>query len=259
MAQSFFSPRTLPTGSGESAFTTLRLTDEEKEMDSLTDALLDPRVLVTFIICAFLGAVAVWATLAINNRKHKRALTDQRHQQESAVSRILDSVAKSKDEIIADYEAQLGERGRRVAFLEKESKRLKDRVAQGGLLGMFGGSQRQVVSSLLLENEQLHELLAQKQEQLRDTVEDLSVKLVNRLDEQVRESTNAIRYKQVLLSAFLQQDEARHLLDRLIAEGRLAPAEAQRLSSSTDSDEEPQLLKDAEPESAEEPVADAEA
>lgn len=227
-------------------------------MESFWDILLDARVLVTFIICALLGAIAVWLALTINNRKHGRALTDQRRQQESAVSRILDSVAKSKDEIIADYETQLRERDHRVAFLEKESKRLKDRVAQGGLLGMFGGSQREVVSSLLLENEQLHELLAQKQEQLRDTVEDLSVKLVNRLDEQLQESKSAIRYKQVLLSAFLQQEEARHLLDRLISEGRLAPAESPRLSPPAPSSEEPKLLEDS-ASVAEAPAAEPEA
>ena len=189
------------------------------------DTLLDTRVLVTFIICAILGGLAVWAAIWTTKRRYDKHLTEQRHQQEEAVSRILDSLSKSKDEIIADYEAQLREQRQQAALQEKEVKRLKDRVAQGGLLGMFGGGQREVISSLLLENEQLHELLSQKQEQIRDLMQDLTGKLLDRLDEQVQESAKAIRYKQVLLSAFLQQEEARTLLDRFLAEGRLKPAE----------------------------------
>jgi hypothetical protein len=198
--------------------------------EGITNVLLDTRVLVTFIICTLLAAIAIWVVLSINNRRHRRALEQQRGQQEGAVSRILDSMAKSKDEIISDYESQLAGREQRLAALVKENKRLKDRMAQGGLMGMFGGGQRELVSALLLENEQLHELLAQKQEQLRDSIADLSNKLVERMDEQLQESANAIRYKQVLLSAFLQQEEARLLLDRLIAEGRLSPAERPRLT-----------------------------
>lgn len=212
------------------------------------DILLDTRVLVTFIICAALGALAVWIALAINNRRHRREINEQRQQQEAAVTRILDSAAMTKDEMIADYEKQLGALQRQIAELEKESKRLKDRVAQGGILGMFGGQQRQVISSLLLENEQLHELLAEKQEQLRDLMQDMTTRLVDRLDEQTKESAKAIRYKQVLLSAFLQQDEAQQLLDRLIAEGRLSPSERPKLTAGdsasaqdADPDDEPAI------------------
>jgi len=195
----------------------------------ITEVVLDPRVLVTFIICVVLGALAVWIALSLSKRKQNKTLVDQRRQQEETVSRILDSLAKDKDAIIADYEAQLEGQGRRIAALERDNARLKDRVAQGGFLGMFGGRQREVISSLLLENEQLHELLAQKQEQLRDLMADMTGKLLDRIDEQVQQSTKAIRYKQVLLSAFLQQEEARKLLDRLIAEGRLSPSERPQL------------------------------
>ena len=80
--------------------------------------------------------------------------------------------------------------------------------------------------------------------------EDAREKALKRLDEQAalqgerqqaatEESTNAIRYKQVLLSAFLQQEEARSLLDRLIAEGRLSPAERPRLSAAASPPSDP--------------------
>ena len=98
-------------------------------------------------------------------------------------------------------------------------------------MGVFGGGKREVVSALLLENEQLHELLAQKQAELRDLMSDLSTRLVERMDEQAQESARAVRYKQALLSAFLQQQETRQLLDRLIADGRLSatsPANAEQ-------------------------------
>jgi predicted RNase H-like nuclease (RuvC/YqgF family) len=205
------------------------------------DILLDPRVLVTFIICAILGALGVWIALMINNRRHHAAVREQRQGQEEAVSRILESVAKSKDEIITDYETQIQALRRELEEQEKENKRLKDRVAQGGLLGMFGGQQRQVISSLLLENEQLHELLAQKQEQLRDLMQDMSTRLVERLDEQTQESARAVRYKQVLLSAFLKQEEAQRLLDQFIAEGHLQEGVRPELNPPDESITEPEL------------------
>lgn len=186
------------------------------------DILLDPRILITFIICAALGLLAVWVTVSLNRRRQERVLGDQRKQQEEAVSRILDSFAKSKDEIIRDYETQLREHEQRLGILEKENARLKERLTQGGILGMFGGKQRDVVSALLLENEQLHELLAQKQDQLRALLNDLTGKLIERMDEQAAETARAIKYKQLLLSAFLQQEEAKKLFDRLISEGKVA-------------------------------------
>lgn len=186
------------------------------------DILSDPRVLITFIICAALALAAVWITVWLNRRRQERILGDQRKQQEEAVSRILDSFAKSKDEIIRDYEAQLREHEQRIGILEKENARLKERLTQGGILGLFGGKQRDVVSALLLENEQLHELVAQKQEQMRGLVNDLTGKLVDRMDEQAAETARAIKYKQVLLSAFLQQEEAKKLFDCLIVEGKVS-------------------------------------
>ncbi len=90
------------------------------------------------------------------------------------------------------------------------------------MVGIFGRSrQRDAISALLLENEQLHELLAQKQEQLRELTTDLTNKLLARLDEQAQESARAVRYKQALLSAFLEREETRALLNKMLAEGDL--------------------------------------
>ncbi len=204
---------------------------------SVTEVLFDARVLVTFIICAFLGLLALWIALALSRRRQEEALADQRKGQEETVSRILDSVAKSKEEIAADYEARLREQQQRIATLEKENARLKERLSQGGLLGIFTGHQRDAISALLLENEQLHELLSQRQEQLRELLGDLTSKLLDRLDEQIEESARAIRYKQVLLSAFLQQEETRKLLNRFIAEGRLLPPEGTQPRAATSLEE----------------------
>jgi len=214
---------------------------------NIWDVLLDTRVLVTFIICAILGGVAVWTAVTATKRRYDKSLTDQRRQQEEAVSRILDSFSKSKDEIIADYEAQLREQRQQASAQDKEIKRLKDRVAQGGLLGMFGGGQREVISSLLLENEQLHELVTEKQQQIRDLVGDLTGKLLDRLDEQVRDNAQAIRYKQVLLSGFLQQEEARKLLDRFLAEGRLSSAEHPPLLAEAQAPAAPEAAPETKP------------
>lgn len=189
------------------------------------EILLDPRVLVTFILCAFVGLLALWGAQALSRRRQEKTLAEQRKNQEETVSRLLDSMAESKEEVVAEYESRLREQQQRVAALEKENARLKEKVSQGGLMGLFGGRQRDVISALLLENEQLHELLAQRQEQLRELMGDLTGKLLDRLDEQIAESSHAIRYKQVLLSAFLQQEEARQLLDRFVSEGRLLPAQ----------------------------------
>ncbi len=188
-----------------------------------SDILLDPRVLVTFIICAILAAIAVWAAVNLTRRRQEHLLKAQQHAQEETISRVLDSFAKDKDEIITEYESKLRQAEQRLSALEKENARLKERLAQGGFLGMFGGRQRDVVSALLLENEQLHELLEQRQTQMREMVGDLTGKLLDRLDEQIADSNRAIRYKQVLLSAFLQQQEVRGLLDRFLAEGRITP------------------------------------
>jgi len=187
------------------------------------DILLDPKVLITFIICAALAAIAIWAAVNLTRRRQEHLLKAQQHVQEETISRVLDSFAKDKDEIITEYENQLSQAEQRLSALERENARLKERLAQGGFLGMFGGRQRDVVSALLLENEQLHELLEQRQIQMREMVGDLTGKLLDRLDEQIADSNRAIRYKQVLLSAFLQQQEVRGLLDRFLAEGRITP------------------------------------
>ena len=189
---------------------------------SLVDVLLSPPVVVTFFFCVLAAGVVIWLVSAVQRRGRERALRQQRESQESTIERVLDSVAKDKDEIIADYEGQLKELQARISSLEKEAARLRDRLSSSGLLSLFGGKQRDAVGALLLENEQLHELLAQKQEQLRDMMADMSQKLVERLDEQAQQSARGVRYKQALLSAFLQHDEARKLLDRMLADGRVS-------------------------------------
>jgi len=186
------------------------------------DTLLSPPVLLTFIVCALIAGVIIWVLNGLHRRQRERLLADQRVHQEATLQRLLDTVAQDKDEIVAEYERQLRERDQQIAALEREVARLRDRLSSSGMLGLFGGRQRDVVSALLLENEQLHELLAKKQEQMRDMMADMTGKLMERLDEQAQESARAVRYKQALLSAFLQHEETRRLLDSMIAEGKIA-------------------------------------
>jgi Skp family chaperone for outer membrane proteins len=194
------------------------------ESQGLLPALLSPQVLGTFIVCAFLAGVIIWLVSLWQRRQRERALQQQRQHQEAAIGRLLDSVADDKEEIIAEYEARLSDRDERIAALEREASRLRDRLTSSGILGLFGGKQREAVSALLLENEQLHELLADKQEQLRDLMTDMTQKLLERIDDQARETARAVRYKQALLSAFLQHEEARRLLDQMIAGSGVSPA-----------------------------------
>ena len=189
---------------------------------SFLDVMLSPPVLLTFLFCLVLGVVIVWFMLTWERRQRERSLGQQRSNQEATIGRLLDSVAKDKEEVIAEYEGRMGELQQRIALLERETARLRDRLSSTGLMGLFGGKQRDVVGALLLENEQLHELLTEKQEQLRDLMADMSQKLVQRLDEQAQQSARSVRYKQALLSAFLQHEEARRLLDEMIADGRVA-------------------------------------
>jgi len=188
---------------------------------TLGEVLLSPPVLLTFIVCALLAGVIIWVINGVHRRQRERLLADQRVHQEATLQRLLDTVADDKDEIVAEYEAKMRERDLQVAALEREVARLRDRLSSTGLMGLFGGRQRDVVSALLLENEQLHELLAKKQEQMRDMMADMTTKLMERMDEQAQESARAVRYKQALLSGFLQHEETRRLLDTLIAEGKL--------------------------------------
>ncbi|MHB0856350.1 MAG: hypothetical protein ACYC5M_02125 [Anaerolineae bacterium] len=193
---------------------------------TLADTLLSPPVLITFlltlILVAALAGLVLWLVLARQRRQREKALAGQRLQQEGTIERLLDSVAQDKEGIIAGYEGKLRERDARIAVLEGEVARLRDRISGSGLLGLFGGKQRDVVGALLLENEQLHELLTTKQEQLRDLMADMTGKLMDRLDEQARESARAVRYKQALLSAFLQREDTQRMLGAMAAEGTLA-------------------------------------
>jgi cytochrome c biogenesis protein ResB len=191
--------------------------------DTIWSVLLSPPVLVTFIVCALLFGGVAWLMNAWHRRQRERLLADQRGYQEATVERLLDSVATDKDQLIAQYEATIRERDDRIAALEGTVSRLRDRLSSSGIMGLFGGKQRDVVGALLLENEQLHELLLEKQEQLRKTMADMTGEILARMDEQTRASAQAVRYKQALLSAFLQHEEARQVLDRMIAEGRLTP------------------------------------
>jgi len=196
------------------------------ESQSLIATLLSPEVLVTLIICAFLAGVIIWLVSKWQRRQRNSALAGQRVQQEAAIGRLLDALSQDKEKIVADYEARLSERDQRIEALQRQVARLRDRLTSSGILSLFGGRQRDVVSALLLENEQLHEILASKQLQLRELLADMTTKLMDRMDEQAQESARAVRYKQALLSAFLQQEEARRLLDSMIADGKVAPSEA---------------------------------
>ncbi|MGI6374518.1 MAG: hypothetical protein ACOX3S_00755 [Anaerolineae bacterium] len=184
------------------------------------------QVLVTLLICLVLAAVAILVTTWLQRRLRDRQLAQQRAQQEGTIDRLLSSFGDDKDELAREHQAQLAEREARIAALERENGRLRDRLTSSGIAGLFGGGRREVLSALLLENEQLHELLTQKQEQMREMMGDLTQRLMDRLDEQTRESAQAVRYKQALLSAFLQQQETRQLLDRLIADGQVRPESA---------------------------------
>lgn len=186
------------------------------------EVLLDPKVLVTFIVTAALAGVIIWALSLVQRGRLSSVMSGQRQEQEGTVSRLLSSMAEDKEKLVRQYEAELAGRDARIAVLEKDNERLKDRVTQGGLLNLFGKGQREAISALLLENEQLHELVARQQEELRAMVGDLTGKLLDRLDRQYQESSRAVRYKQALLSSFLQQEEARQLLDRMLADGRLS-------------------------------------
>ena len=189
----------------------------------LGQILLSAPVLITFIVCTALAALVVWLYSVRMARQRQSTLAEQRGQQEATIKRLLDSVAQDKDEVIAEYEGRLRERDERIAVLERKVGRLRDRVASSGVLSLFGGRQRDVVSALLLENEQLHELLAQKQVQMRDLMADMSGKILARMDEQAQENARAVRYKQALLSAFLQQQETRQLLEGLLTDGKVKP------------------------------------
>ncbi len=186
------------------------------EGQNLVSILLSPPVLLTFIVCAVLAGVVIWLFNMWQRRRRDADLEEQRRQQEATIARVLDSVAQDKDNLIAEYEARLRERDARIATLEQEVSRLRERLSSTGLLGLFGGKQREVIGALLLENEQLHEILAAKQEELRDLMSDMMNKLMARIEEQARENARAVRYKQALLSAFLQREEAQRLLDKMI-------------------------------------------
>jgi len=184
-------------------------------------------VLVTFIVCTVVYGAVIWIMSAVHRRQRERLLSEQRGYQEATVQRLLDSVTDDKEKVIAEYEARLRAKDAQIGSLEGTVNRLRDRLSSSGIMGLFGGKQRDVIGALLLENEQLHELLVSKQEELRRTVADLTTQMLDRMDEQTRAGEQAVRYKQALLSTFLQQDEARQVLDRLIAEGRVASAPGQ--------------------------------
>jgi len=188
------------------------------------DVLMDPKVLLTFLATAAVAGLIIWLLSWSWRRRLEKALEEQRRQQEGTVSRLFDSLAHDKEELARKYEEIIAEKQARIEALEREVTRLRDRLSQGGLLSLFGRGQREAVSALLLENEQLHEQIARLQEEMRDLVGDLTGKLMDRLEKQYQESARAVRYKQALLSTFLQQEEARQLLERMLAEGRLLPA-----------------------------------
>jgi hypothetical protein len=198
------------------------------ETSGAAGVLLSPEVLVTFLASLVLFGLVLWAILAWRGRRSRRDLEEQRLMQEAALERVLRAVDADKEQAVAAYEAQLAEKHARIAQLEAQVGRLRDRLASSGVLGLFGGKQRDVVTALLLENEQLHELLAQQQEDTRELMADMSGKLLDRMEAQADQSAKAVRYKQALLSAFLQQEETRQMLDRMISEGRVSLPEGEK-------------------------------
>lgn len=190
--------------------------------ESFVDTLLSPPVLLTVLVMIALAAIVIWVLNYVQHRHRGQALGEQRTLQEATIERLMDSVAQDKRKLVADYEARMLEQQNRIVALEQETSRLRDRLTSSGILGLFGGKQRDVVSALLLENEQLHELLARKQEDLRALMGDMTDKLLTRMDEQAQESAQAVRYKQALLSAFLQQEEVRRMFDQMIVQGKVS-------------------------------------
>jgi hypothetical protein len=188
------------------------------------EVLLDPKVFLTFLATAVVAGLIIWAVAATGRRRLERSLGQQRSQQETTLQRVLSSLEDDKEKVARKYEEEISARDARLAGLEREVARLRDRTTAGGFLSLFGRGQREGISALLLENEQLHEQLARQQEEMRDLVGDLTGKLMDRLERQYEESSRAVRYKQALLSNFLQQEEARQLLDRMLNEGRISPA-----------------------------------
>ncbi len=189
---------------------------------TLTEVIFSPPVLITIIVLAILAGVLLWVRGLLAARREQRLLAEQRRQQEATVERLLEATSLDKQRMLTEYEAQIKERDARIAELERQVERLRDRLTAGGVIGVFGGNrQRDAISALLLENEQLHELLAKKQEQLRELMADMTGKLMERLDEQAEESARAVRYKQALLSTFLEREETRALLNRMLTDGGL--------------------------------------
>jgi predicted RNase H-like nuclease (RuvC/YqgF family) len=196
---------------------------------------LSPQVLLTFLGSLLLFGLILWAVLAWHGQSSRQGMAEQRTLQEAALERVLRAVDADKQKTLESYEAQLRERETQIAHLEAQVSRLRDRLASSGIMGLFGNKQRDVVTALLLENEQLHELLTQSQTETRDLMQDMSTKLLDRMEAQADQSAKAVRYKQALLSAFLQQEETRQMLDRMINEGRVTlPAGGARLEPGGD-------------------------
>jgi len=178
-------------------------------------------VLVTLLVCAALAGLIVWFLAARQRRRTRRQLALQREQQEAALERVLRATAQDDEKLVSDYETQLAALDERMNSLERENARLRDRLASSGVMGLFGGKQKESVSALLLENEQLHELLASQQSQMAEMMRDMSDRWVSQIEQQAQASARAVRYKQALLSAFLQQRETRQLLDGMLSGDRL--------------------------------------
>jgi hypothetical protein len=204
----------------------------------LVQVIFSPPVLVTFMVTVALAALVIWLTSAVHRRQRDALLAQVRRQQDVTVEHLLEATSHEKDRLIAEYERQARERDERIATLEATVSRLRDRMSASGVLGIFGGKQRDVVGALLLENEQLHELLVQKQQQVREIVSDMNERILAQMDEQTEAGARAVRYKQALLSAFLQHEEARQMLDRMIADGRVVALPQARSNNDEPADAE---------------------
>ena len=80
------------------------------EGQGFTDVLFSPPVLITFIVCALIAGLIIWAMSVWQRRQREHSLSAQRRQQEDTIKRLLDSVADDKEQVVAEYEQRLRER-----------------------------------------------------------------------------------------------------------------------------------------------------
>lgn len=75
--------------------------------NTFIDTILSLPVLLTFIVCALVASIIIWFINGVHRRQRERLLADQRVHQEATLQRLLDTVVKDKDEVVAEYEQRL--------------------------------------------------------------------------------------------------------------------------------------------------------